>query len=109
MLEVHLVMADDGVCHCPAVAEMGEFHLAQQGNPVFRQCAPVDDPRMLEHLLQETDTAYGLALGSPRCAVFEILAQVSLGTGFGQLVPDPWIFHVDEIVEFGGNLVVSFL
>ena len=81
---------------------------AQQGDSIFRQCALVDNSRMLEYLLQETDTAYCLALGPPGGSVFGILAQVSLSAGLGQIVPDAWIFHVHEIVEFGDDLIVSF-
>lgn len=101
-------MADNGEGHLLVRAEMCELNLAQQGNPVLRQCAPVNDAGMLEYFLQEADAADSLALGPSGSPVFEILAKVTLGPGLGQFVLDARIFHVDEIIEFGGYFVVSF-
>ena len=101
-------MADNRAGHLPVRAQMREFHLAQQGNAVLRQCAPVNHPGVLKHFLQETDTADSLALGPSGGPVFEILAQVALSPCLGQFVLDPRIFHIDEIVEFSGYFVVSF-
>ena len=101
-------MADNGAGHLPVRAQMCEFHLAQQGNTVLRQCAPVNYSGVLKHFLQETDTADSLALGPSGSSVFEILTQIALCPCLGQFVLDPRIFHIDEIVEFSGYFVVSF-
>lgn len=57
----------------------------------------------------EQEKCFAMQKG-PSCGmVFKILAQVALGTGFGKFIPDAGVFHIYQVVEFCGNLVVAFL
>ena len=80
--EVHFVVAYYGVAHLFAVAQVGEFHFAQQADSVFGERGGVDDAGVLEDFLQEFDAADGFCLGSSCCPVLEVFTQVSLRSGF---------------------------
>lgn len=107
--ELHLVVADYSAGHSGIGGQIGEDHLAEQGNLAFGQGVGVDDAGVLQHILQEAYAADGPCLGTARCTVLEILAQVTLGPGFRELVLDARVFHVYEILELSHYLVVAFL
>ena len=68
-------------------------------------------PQAMENygMRDEQEKCFAMQKG-PSCGmVFKILAQVALGTGFGKFIPDAGVFHIYQVVEFCGNLVVAFL
>ena len=101
--------ADNLECHAGICREVGEFDPAQKGNPVFREGVGVDNARMLQDLLQETDAADGLSLYPPCFTVSRILAQVPLGAGLREVVLHFGVNLVDKMLQLGRNLVVSLL
>ena len=101
--------ADYLECHAGIRREVREFNLAQKGNLVFGEDVGVDHARMLQDLLQETDTADGLRLDAPRFTVSRIFAQIPLGPGLREVVLHLGINLVDKMLQLGRNLVVSLL
>ena len=80
--------ADDGICHSRAGGKVRELDLAEKGHPVLGQLLRVYDPGVLQDPLQKTYPADRLGLGRPGRAVAAVLAEVSLGTGFREIVLD---------------------
>ena len=105
--EIHLVRADDLEGHACVRREVREFDLAQKADPVFRKGFGVDYAGMVQNLLQETDTADGLRLESPRFTVSRILAAVALRTCLREVLPYIRVDHIDKVVQLGHDLVVS--
>ena len=62
---------------------------------------------MLQNLLQETDAADGFPLDAPCFTVSGILTAVSLGAGFREVFLHFGVHLFNEVLQLGGNLVVS--
>ena len=107
LLEIHLVRAHDSVAQLCSGVKVGELDPAQQSDPVLGKTLCVDYSGVLENPLQEAYPSDSLGLGPARCAVFKVLAQVSLGARFAQSILDLGILYIDQFVEFGGDFVVA--
>ena len=108
-LEVHLVGADDLEFHTFIGRQVREFDHAQQAHPVFGEGVGIDHAGMLQDFLQKADPADGLRLDPPRFAVSGIVAPVPLGAGLRELVLHLGIDLAYQMLQLGGNLVVSLL
>ena len=64
---------------------------------------------MLQHFLQETDTADGLPLDPPGLTVSRVVTPVPLGAGLRELFLHFGVNHADQVVQLGCDFVVSFL
>ena len=94
--------------HTGLGGQVGEFHPAQQANPVLGKVIGVDNPCVLQNTLQETDTADGLPLDAPGFTVARIVAPVPLGAGLRKVVRHLGVHLVYKMLQLRGNLVVSF-
>ena len=101
--------ADDLELHPCICREIREFYTTQKADPVLWKCIRVNHARVLQNLLQEADTAYGLRLPAPCLTVTRIFAPVALSASLRNSPTHLWIDHTDKVIQLGRYLVVSLL
>ena len=73
----------NGIGHAGVVVQIGHLDLAQQLDSVLGQQLGVDDASILKYTLLKAYAAQQTALFALGGMVFKVLAQVALGTCFG--------------------------